>query len=67
MALIAGDRVRLNYADTYFDGSGSGQTGQLFEGLQAAGGFGDVGAWRFGLGGGTEPRSQCEHGVSLAP
>lgn len=64
---MAGDRVRLNYADTYFGRSTSSQTGQLFEGIQATSGFGDVGARSFGFGGGAKSRSQCEHGVSLAP
>lgn len=34
--MSAGDRVRLNYADTYRCGSGQAQVSKLLEGIQAS-------------------------------
>ncbi len=54
--MIAGDRVRLNYADTYFGGSWQTQAAELLEGVQASGGCGDAGGRRVGCGGGARAR-----------
>ena len=64
--MIAGDRVRLIYADTNRGAVGQAEATELAEGVQAARRGGDAGAGCVSGSGGTSARAQCEHGVSVA-
>ena len=53
--MIAGDDVRLNYADTYFGKPRQTQAAKLLDGLQASGRRRDDGTGRFGFRGCPSP------------
>jgi hypothetical protein len=66
LVVIAGDDVRLNYADTYFGKPRQMQAAKLFDGLQASGRSRDDGTGCFSFGGCPLPWSQRQHGVCVA-